>query len=67
MKAGIAPDLDMADGFILQFTALDASTGAVVAGVNVSQATITVENVGGGDLGDLLVLPPVLEFLDTEV
>jgi hypothetical protein len=36
MKAGIAPDLDLTSDYIIQFTALSPTTGAVK----------------GGDLGD---------------
>lgn len=50
MKAGIPPDVDITDGYIVQFTALDAATGAVVNGVNVSEASLLVVNVHGGDL-----------------
>jgi len=62
LKAGIAPDLDMGTAYIIQFTALDPTTGSVVAGVSVSGATLTVANVAGGDLEALLTLPPVLEY-----
>jgi hypothetical protein len=51
-KAGIAPGLDLTSDFIVQFTALDPSTGAVVTGVSVSDVSLLVENVNGGDLGD---------------
>ena len=50
MKTGIAPDLDLSENYVIQFTALDASTGAVVSGVTVSDASILVENVREGDL-----------------
>lgn len=54
MKAGLAPNLDIGTGYTLQFTAISPTTGAVVSGVNVSGATLTVENVAGGDLSGLL-------------
>lgn len=50
MKAGIPPGMDLTDGYIIQFTALDAATGTVVTGVNVSNASLLVDNLGGGDL-----------------
>ena len=53
-KAGIAPDLDLADGYIIEYTALDATTGADVPTVIVSLATMTVEQVEGDDLSNLL-------------
>jgi hypothetical protein len=52
MKAGIAPDLDLTSDYIIQFTALSPTTGAVDAGVSVSNVSLLVENVKGGDLGD---------------
>jgi hypothetical protein len=36
--------------YVIQFTALDPSTGAVVGGVSVSNASLLVDNLGGGDL-----------------
>lgn len=50
LVAGIPPDLDLADGYVIQFTALDATTGAVVSGVTVSDASLLVANLTGGDL-----------------
>jgi hypothetical protein len=52
--ASIASDLDLGTAFTLQFTALDPASGAVVAGVIVTNATLTVMNVAGGDLDNLL-------------
>lgn len=52
MKAGIPPDVDIKDGYVIQFTALDAATGAVVAGVNVSEASLLVVNVESGNLNE---------------
>ena len=54
LKAGIAPELDLADGFTLQFTALSPTTGAVNTSVIVSNANLTVERVQGEDLSNLL-------------
>jgi len=54
MTAPMAHPLDMGAAYTLQFTALSPTTGAVVAGVNVSQATLTVQNIGGGNLDELL-------------
>jgi len=54
MKAGLAPELDLGTGYVLQFTALSPTTGSVVSGVTISNATLTVHNVEGGDLGQLL-------------
>jgi hypothetical protein len=50
MKTGIPPGLDLTDGYVIQFTALDPSTGAVDTGVKVSNASLLVDNLGGGDL-----------------
>lgn len=53
LKGSLPPDLDLGTGFLIQFTALDPNSGAVVGGVNVSGATMTVANVAGGDLAQL--------------
>jgi hypothetical protein len=50
MKAGIAPGLDLTSAYIVQFTALSPTTGAVDTGVIVSNVSLLVDNVGGGDL-----------------
>lgn len=50
MKTGLAPGLDLTSDFIVQFTALDPSTGSVVADVSVSNVSLLVDNVHGGDL-----------------
>ncbi len=50
MKAGIAPGLDLTDDYVIQFTALDPSTGALNAAVTVSNVSLLVDNLGGGDL-----------------
>lgn len=67
MKAGIPPDLDLNSGYVLEFVAISPTDGSEVAGVNVSNATLTVQNVGGGNLDELLtpienlVLLPIAE------
>ncbi|HEX4672052.1 MAG TPA: hypothetical protein VH279_07275 [Solirubrobacteraceae bacterium] len=50
MKAGIAPGLDLSDGYVVQFTALNPTTGAVNSTVVVSNVSLLVDNLGGGDL-----------------
>jgi hypothetical protein len=50
LKAGIPPDLDLDGGYTISFTALSPTTGALVAGVVVSAASLLVDNVGGGTL-----------------
>lgn len=54
LTAAIPPGLDLGAGYVVEFTALDASTGAVVSGVNVSNAALLVTNVQGGDLAPTL-------------
>ena len=68
MKTAIPPSLDLDGNFVIQFTALDASTGAAVTSVSVSNASLLVDNVAGGELGggDFVVLPPVLEYRSEE-
>jgi hypothetical protein len=49
MKAGIPPGMDLGEGYVLQFTALNPTTGAVDTGVVISSASLLVDNLGGGD------------------
>lgn len=51
LKAGIPPGLDLKSDFVIQFTALDPTTGAVDTGVVISNASLLVDNLGGGRLG----------------
>lgn len=48
LVAGLPPNLQLNDGYVVRLTAIDASTGATVSGVTVSDATIQVVNLGGG-------------------
>lgn len=49
---GAIPDsLDLGGGYILEFTALDATAGTDVTAVKVSLATLTVDNVSAGGTG----------------
>lgn len=52
-------DLDLGQGYSLRVTALDPTTGALVAGVKVGQVVITATNVAGGDIqsGPFLLVP----------
>jgi hypothetical protein len=52
MKTGLAPALDITGDFVVQFTALSPVDGSVDTGVVVSNVSLLVENVKGGDLGD---------------
>lgn len=56
MKAGVPPHLHLDGNYIIRFTAVSATTGAVVAGVNVSQASLLVQNLGSVDLQ--VITPP---------
>lgn len=60
MQAAIPPGLDLTDGYVLEFTALDPTTGAVDTSVIVSTASLLVDNLGGGDLQGLEVGPFML-------
>lgn len=67
LTASIPPDRDLGGGYIVQVVALDASTGAVLTGLQVTEAVMVVDNVGGGDLGasvapvENVVLLPIAE------
>jgi hypothetical protein len=53
----MAPGIEVADGFKLRVTAIDATTGDTVSGVNVSNVVITGDDLtgSGGDvtIGDV--------------
>ena len=57
------PDLEAIEGIVFKFEAIDASTGAVVAGVNITDATIY------GDAPDPVApavadpVPPLLAYV----
>lgn len=60
LKAGIPPGMDLGEGYILQFTALSPTTGAVDTGVVISGATLLVDSVRGGDpSGGFEDVPPL--------
>lgn len=48
--------LDLTGEYIVQFTAVDSTTGAELTSVTVSNAALLVDNRGGGDL-----TPPTAE------
>ena len=52
--AAIPPDRDLGGGYIVQVVALDATTGAVLTGLVVTDAVMVVENIGGTDLSSAL-------------
>lgn len=43
-------NLELDDTYQVRVTAISAATGAVVAGVNVGEVTLIVDNLSGGDL-----------------
>lgn len=46
--AGLPPDLDLDSGWEIVLAALDPTTGAAVAGVKVTNASLMVRNLAGG-------------------
>ena len=58
----LPPDHILAGDYKIRVTAIDPTTGAVVAGVNVSNVTMQVEQFAGGSLtsGIFQALNPVL-------
>jgi hypothetical protein len=50
LELPMPPDYDLDDTYQIRVTAIDAATGAVVAGVNVGNVTLMVDNLSGGDL-----------------
>lgn len=57
LTGGIPPGLDLDGGYIIQFTAVDATTGAVLTSVTVSDAALLVDSVGIGDVTGGFELP----------
>jgi hypothetical protein len=50
LKAGIPAGLDLDANYTIQFAALSPVDGSAVTGVSVSNASLLVTNVSGGDL-----------------
>ena len=50
LELPLPPNLELDDTFQIRVTALDATTGNVVAGVNVGTVSLLVDNIAGGDL-----------------
>jgi hypothetical protein len=48
LKAGMPPALDLPDGYIVTWAAIDATTGADVGGVVVSNVSLFGTNLGTG-------------------
>ena len=62
LTASLPEGMDLDQDYQIQFTAIDASTGDVIAGVNVSNASIlaaslTGANVAGLELGPFMLVP----------
>lgn len=50
LQIALPPQHDLDDTYQIRVTAISATTGAVVAGVNVGTVTLIVDNLSGGDL-----------------
>lgn len=59
IQAPLPPDQGLWAGCVVRVTAVDPTTGVAVAGVVVSDVSIAVENLAGGDLssGQFLLVP----------
>lgn len=56
----MAPNIVVADGFVVRLNAVDASTGNTVSGVKVSNVIITAEDLHGEqDAGQLADVAPL--------
>jgi hypothetical protein len=53
----LPPGLDLGGGCQIRVTALNATTGAEMTTVNVSNVTIEVDQLGGGDLSSGAFVP----------
>ncbi len=43
VKTGFPDNMSLTDGYVVRFTAVDAATGAVVTGVQISHASLLVQ------------------------
>ena len=50
LEQSLPPSLILDERYAIRVTALDATTGAAVAGVKVGTVTFIVDNIAGGDL-----------------
>lgn len=66
MTAGIPFGLNLGGNYVLQFTALDPTTGAAVTSVRVSSATMTVTPKSAGQIGGV-VEPTEIPWLNLPV
>ena len=62
LVAQFPPDLDLPDGYVIKWRAIDPTTGADVAGVKVLNVSIFGTRLGTGstaitDLGPLMLVP----------
>jgi ribulose kinase len=63
LSASLAEDLDLPDGYVVQWAAIDPTTGADIAGVVVSQVSIfgtllgTASGNGSGVVGPYMLVP----------
>lgn len=67
MVAGLPPDLTLSSGYILRLVALDATTGAAVSGVTLSDVSFFVTDLlsGGATGPDDTPLPLLVPYTDT--
>lgn len=59
LAVALPPGLELSEAYTISVTALDAATGSVVSGVNVSAVTIEVELTSGSE-ADLATGPYML-------
>lgn len=59
------PNLDLGSGYTVRVTALDPTTGATVAGVNITTTVLTADSAsmnagsGGGGAGEWMLVPGI--------
>lgn len=51
IKTALPPNHDLGGSYIIEWDAVDPTTGATVSGVKVSQTSLLVEGTLGGDFG----------------
>lgn len=58
LKTSLPPDLDLTGDWVVEFDAVDPTTGASVTGVNVSATSLLVADLGGTlDKGTFMLVP----------